>query len=92
MWMRPQNKNTTRNLAICFLKINCEMQTGRAKKREGWGRRHQLDTLSLLLFAPMPLFVGPKRISAHRNAFNAGYPERGSVPITEKMTAGMKQG
>lgn len=59
------------------------------------GRVGRVDTsliLSLLLFAPMPLFVGPKHISAHRNAFNAGYPERGSVPMTEKMTAGMQQG
>ena len=55
--MRPQNKNTRRNLAICFLKINCEMQTGRAKKREGGRRRLQLDTLSLA-FCPHAIIRG----------------------------------
>ena len=50
----------------------------------------QTDTLSLAL-SPMPLFVGLKHVSAHRNAFYGGYGEHGSVPMTEKMTAGMQQ-
>lgn len=51
----------------------------------------QTDTLSLAL-SPMPLFVGLKHVSAHRNAFYGGYGEHGSVPMTEKTTAGMQQG
>lgn len=67
------------------------MQTGRAKKREGGRRRLQLDTLSLA-FCPHAIIRWTEHISAHWNAFNAGYPERGSVPMTEKMTTGMQQG
>ena len=69
------------------------MQADRAKKREGWGQRDQSDTLSLA-FCPHAIIHGPKHISAHQNAFSAGHRERArcSVPMTEKMTAGMQQG